>query len=112
MNRPTFKPFDENSAVRIYQRSLPHWRQEGATYFVTFRLGDSIPGDVTRQWNEERRRWLAAHIADFDPRADDLHLAIGRLSVGDQFQYQKHFNRKLHECLDRGIGECHLSQAS
>ncbi len=29
--------------MRIYDTTLPHWRQAGATYFVTFRLADSIP---------------------------------------------------------------------
>jgi hypothetical protein len=62
MNRPPFIPFDEHRELRVYRRSLPHWRQDGATYFVTFRLGDSIPVNVTQAWNDERRRWIAARL--------------------------------------------------
>lgn len=29
--------------VRVYRRHLPHWRAEGATYFVTWRLHRSQP---------------------------------------------------------------------
>ena len=29
-----------------YRRNLPHLRIEGATYFVTFRLNDSLPESV------------------------------------------------------------------
>jgi hypothetical protein len=40
---PGFRGLDPNLPIRFYQRHLPHWRQVGATYFVTFRLADSIP---------------------------------------------------------------------
>jgi REP element-mobilizing transposase RayT len=51
--------------VQIHRRRLPHWRVEGGTYAVTFRLGDSLPADVvaklaaeaeTARTDEERRR--------------------------------------------------------
>jgi type I restriction enzyme R subunit len=134
MNRPPFIAFDEHRAVRIYQRSLPHWRQDGVTYFVTFRLGDSIPAGVARQWDDERRRWLAARstnkrntdlspwhtgarstdlspwhgTTDLSPCYGDIASALGRLSPTDLAQYHKHFNRQMQDYLDRGIGECHL----
>jgi len=59
--RPPFVPLDENKAVRIYHRNLPHWRQEGVTYFVTFRLADSIPDHVRQGWEDEKGNWLKAH---------------------------------------------------
>ena len=40
---PGFRGLDPNKSLRIYTRHLPHWRQDGATYFVTFRLADSLP---------------------------------------------------------------------
>ena len=58
--RPQFVAFDETRAVRIYKRDLPHWRQEQATYFVTFRLGDSLPQGVHDQSVYEKRLWLEA----------------------------------------------------
>ena len=60
VNRPPFVPFNEHCAVRIYRRNLPHWRQAGATYFVTFRLGDSVPRKVLEQWEYEKQHWLHA----------------------------------------------------
>jgi hypothetical protein len=40
---PGFQGLHPDKLLCTYQRHLPHWRQEGATYFVTFRLGDSLP---------------------------------------------------------------------
>jgi hypothetical protein len=48
--QPIFQPFNPDGELRIYVRSLPHWRQPGATYFVTFRQGDSIPERVLAEW--------------------------------------------------------------
>src|SRR5256885_1477854 len=46
-----FNPYDE---VRIARRRLPHWRQPGVSYLVTFRLADSLPQTLLRQWRNER----------------------------------------------------------
>lgn len=40
---PGFQPFDPDKPVRVYYRNLPHWRQEGATYFLTIHTADSLP---------------------------------------------------------------------
>jgi hypothetical protein len=53
-----FTPFDKQSPVAHYGRYLPHWRQSGATYFVTFRLADSIPAAKLRQWEAELDEWM------------------------------------------------------
>jgi REP element-mobilizing transposase RayT len=39
----TLTYFDPNEPVAFLSGDLPHWRQDGATYFVTFRLADSLP---------------------------------------------------------------------
>src|SRR5437867_10714237 len=44
-----------------YRRNLPHIQPAGATFFVAFRLDGSLPQNVVRQWNRERK-WLA-HLA-------------------------------------------------
>ena len=38
--------------------NLPHWRQDGTTYFVTFRLADSLPQEKLKQWIRNRDQWL------------------------------------------------------
>jgi REP element-mobilizing transposase RayT len=40
----------------FYQRHLPHWQPAGATFFVTFRLKDSLPCEVVVSLKEERER--------------------------------------------------------
>lgn len=40
---PGFQGLREDLPLQVYTRHMPHWRQAGATYFVTFRLGDSLP---------------------------------------------------------------------
>ena len=55
---PEFRGFDETLPVRFYRRHLPHWRQEGATYFVTFRLADALPQNKLRELAALREQWL------------------------------------------------------
>ena len=40
---PGFRGLHPDVPVTVYYRHLPHWRQDGATYFVTFRLDDALP---------------------------------------------------------------------
>lgn len=105
--RLPFQPFDEHRAVRVYVRNLPHWRQEGATYFVTFRLGDSIPANVLRQWEYEKQKWLAARGIECG-QGDDWKTQVGNLTAREQFLFHKHFNRLFHISLDQCQGACLL----
>jgi D-tyrosyl-tRNA(Tyr) deacylase len=51
--QPTpFIAFDPKTPVGIARRELPHWRQDGCTYFVTFRLAHSVPAEILRQWEQ------------------------------------------------------------
>src|SRR6266496_1708551 len=107
--RPTsLLPLDEQRAVRIYQRNLPHWRQDGCTYFVTFRLGDSIPDGVRREWDYQQSQWLQAHGIHYDGACGGWRAAFERLPKDEQLRFQKYFNRQVQSCLDRGIGDCWL----
>src|SRR5271166_5971909 len=108
MDRPAFVPFDERRATRIYRRNLPHWRQDGVTYFVTFRLGDSIPEDVRRRLEEEKAVWLKVRGVDYDGESGRWHGAFMKLPAIEKFHFQQHFNRQVQGCLDRGLGACHL----
>jgi len=95
-----FNPFDKSRPAGIYSRSLPHWQQDGATYFVTFRLADSLPQDVFEQWREGRDRalkeaQLAAKISDTE-----------RQELAEKIAGE--YGEKLELHLDQGIGECWL----
>jgi REP element-mobilizing transposase RayT len=97
--------------VRIYQRNLPHWRQEGCTYFVTFRLADSIPNGVRAQWEHEQGLWLKKHGIEYDGESGHWHRAFEKLPRDEQVRFHKHFNRQVQSCLDRGLGACFLRDA-
>jgi Rad3-related DNA helicase/REP element-mobilizing transposase RayT len=91
-----FAPFDPDAPVGKTGRHLPHWRQEGATYFVTFRLEDSIPKDKLVQWQTELQEWLQRHP---EPRTPE-----------QEMEYAELFAERFHRWLDDGLGECRLKR--
>jgi len=58
---PDFQGLCPNIPVTFYFRHLPHWRQDGATYFVTFRLNDSLPQAKLRELESLKREFAAKH---------------------------------------------------
>jgi REP element-mobilizing transposase RayT len=45
--------------IKIHSRGrIPHWRVDDAVYFITFRLGDSLPREAAKALFEERQRML------------------------------------------------------
>lgn len=102
-----FRGFDERSEIRIYQHGiLPHWRQAGCTYFVTFRQGDSLPASVVREIEYERQQWLKHRgIDSTDPC---WKVAFGRLPPDEQRIYERLVGAKINEQLDVGYGSCAL----
>jgi REP element-mobilizing transposase RayT len=91
-----FTPFDTKSPMSKPGRNLPHWRQEGTTYFVTFRLADSIPAARIKQFLAEREEWLALHP---EPRLE-----------ADEREYHEKFGNRFENWLDTGVGSCVLRQ--
>ena len=53
---PGFQGLHSDIPVTFYYRHLPHWRQDGATYFVTFRLADSLPQMKLRELTDHYGR--------------------------------------------------------
>lgn len=91
---PLFVPFDPEMPVTIHVRNLPHWQQPGCTYFVTFRLADSLPQETLKRWQTERKHWLQSNPT--------LH------STGQRRQFHELFPARLERWLDSGFGECWL----
>ena len=110
-----FREFDESGEVRIYYHGiLPHWRQTGCTYFVTYRLADSLPLPVVREFEHERNQWLLHRGIDpihLKGGANSWKRTIGRLSKSDQRLYERTMATKLNQHLDAGHGSCILKQA-
>ncbi|MGZ5553727.1 MAG: carbamoyl-phosphate synthase large subunit, partial [Chthoniobacterales bacterium] len=91
-----FRGLDPQKDVVVTRRNLPHWRQNGATYFVTFRLADSIPGEILRAWKEELATWLKFHPEPWTAQT--------------KHEYQRRFHDEREHWLDQGRGECLLKQ--
>ena len=95
------KPFDPRAPVRIHEMHLPHWRQDGVTYFITSRLADSMPRERLEQWCEERAAWL---------KARGLHSVaeLDQLPARERHDVHRHFTAEWHRWLDAGYGACVL----
>src|SRR5688572_29472030 len=91
---PGFVGFDPQKPVKIYHRGLPHWRQDGATYFVTFRQHDSLPQSVVRALKRARCEWERRNP---EPLTQDQWDELARLTF-----------RRIEMALDQGSGSCLL----
>jgi len=95
---PGFQGLREDLPLRVYKRHMPHWRQIGATYFVTFRLGDSIP--------ENRLRELAGLKAEWEyrnppPQPKSVLEQLARMVF-----------ERVEFWLDQGSGSCVLKESN
>jgi putative transposase len=98
----SFREFRERDHVRVYyNKVLPHWRQKGCTYFVTFRLADSIPQSIMARWVHERACWFRARGIEIDD--ENVATAITKMTVSDRRELELRFVRKLNEFLDQGL---------
>src|SRR5690606_23443630 len=80
--------------VEIYTRRLPHGRQPGATYFVTFHLADALPKAKQEELVSLRRNWEAKNPPPRDPRA--------------WAEFARQTFQQVEQCMDSGHGACWL----
>ncbi|MEQ9408275.1 MAG: transposase [Fuerstiella sp.] len=93
--------------MRIYGSGLlPHWRQHGCTYFVTFRLADSVPRKVVEQWKYERDKWL--QFRGIVLSGENWRSVVRQLGRTDYRAFERHFAGRLFAYLDDCRGECLL----
>ena len=91
---PGFRGLDPEKPVMIYERMMPHWRQDGATYFATMRLGDSLPQSKLRELRAFRAEWERKHPP---PRENGILEELA----------EEVFVR-VERWLDQGMGTCQL----
>ena len=97
-------PTDAANPLRsgIHSRGyLPHVKREGASYFVTFRLADSMPKEVLLRFEREkaeRLRTLHATRTRGEPMMDSEELIA------------RDFRRSVERYLDQGAGACQLKR--
>jgi putative transposase len=80
--------------VEITEQTLPHWVQPGASYFFTFRMADSVPQELLRDWTRLRAAWLEHHPQPW--------------SAADAAEYDLRFTERMEAWLDAGHGSCAL----
>lgn len=91
------KFYDPLGKTTKYHNNLTHWEQDNATYFITFRLADSIPTEAIRKLSIKREFWLLANPPPW--------------SLETEMEFHQLFSQKLDEWMDRGHGECLLRRA-
>jgi putative transposase len=99
-----FQGFNPKAAMRSYERNLPHWRQPGATFFLTFRLNDSLPQEVLEELEQERAQWRE-RIAGEQERHQ------GSIPDDTMEEYQAfliRLCRRVEKIMDGGHGSCVL----
>ena len=89
---PGFRGLHPDLPIRMYRRRLPHWRQAGATYFVTFGLADSIPQEQLRALQRWRELWERSHP---EPRSEQ-----------DWHEFAREITSRTERWLDESYGEC------
>jgi REP element-mobilizing transposase RayT len=84
--------------VTIHDRGrLPHWEKESATYFVTFRLHDSLPKSILERIDSERES-IVKTAKQLDRE----------LSLSERKKIQKLSTKVIEQHLDHGAGACNL----
>jgi predicted solute-binding protein/REP element-mobilizing transposase RayT len=91
---PAFRALDKHGDIQRTRRNLPHWEQEGGTYFVTFRLADAVPAGLVKQWRQEVETWRKFHPEPWNAAASA--------------EYRRRFLRPREDWLDQGHGSCLL----
>ena len=80
---------------------LPHLKVEDGTYFVTFRLADTLPQKVLEAYQAERDELLRRAKA-----------AGGELSPADARRIHELFSDRIESYLNAGHGQCWLKEPS
>ena len=85
---------------------LPHVKREGAVYFVTFRLADSLPEAVLLKIQGQRAERLRRFLADEEARQ-----AGGAPRCQDTLEdIERDYFREIERFLEQGSGECLLKR--
>ena len=86
--------FSDLAETVVTRNRLPHWQQEAATYFVTWRLNDSIPKELSDEWRHERNEWVRLHPP---PMTEE-----------QEREFHRVFSTRMDHLIDAGYGECVL----
>ena len=89
-----FKCLSRALPVEITEQTLPHWVQPGASYFFTFRMADSVPQELLKEWMRQRAAWLEHHPYPW--------------KEVEALEYAERFSKRREAWLEEGYGSCAL----
>jgi len=89
-----FKCLSRTVPVEITQQTLPHWVQPGVSYFFTFRMADSVPQELLKEWVRQRAAWLENHPYPW--------------REAEALEYAERFTERMEAWLEEGHGSCAL----
>jgi REP element-mobilizing transposase RayT len=78
---------------RLY---LPHWESSDPIYFVTFRLFDSLPRELTDDLRKQH-----ASLEKSNPPAADV-------AADRSLHMRRAILQRAERCLDSGVGRCYM----
>src|ERR1019366_762906 len=84
---------------------LPHVKREGAHYFVTFRLADSLPKAVLLKIQAERAERLTCYYVQEEAAKKS---AVPAPPSTNLESIERDYFRQVEQHLDKGTGECWL----
>ena len=90
------KFFDWHSPIYETKGNLPHWNQRGKITFITFRLADSIPQNIIKDFIIEEKVWRTNHPF---PVNSDIE------------QWTRRRHNRIEQYLDSGAGRCVLKES-
>ncbi len=86
--------FNPELPVTKHLNHLPHWQQDSAWVFITWRLADSVPTGLMEKWRGERDEWIECHPKPWDDTTES--------------EFYRLFSTQLENWMDQGMGECVL----
>ncbi len=111
---PGFQGFREDLPVTVYCRHLPHWRQDGASYFVTFRLVDSLPQSKLHELEAIKREWAmrgGMGKTDCQSVLQNCESVLPRHIPRENWEnFTRSLMVKVEAWLDEGMGECWMAR--
>lgn len=116
---PSFKGFEINDCtdqtwmISGYRRNLPHLSLCGATYFITFRLADSIPRQVMEKWICYRNNWLLYFGIDsnlYQTNPEAFKQLYSLIPANQRYLFEKEQRRTYFIELNKCHGSCILSK--
>ena len=107
---PGFQGLHPDVPVTVYYRHLPHWRQEGATYFVTFRLADSLPQSKLHELISLKQEFAAGYGFRGSDWQSVLRKGGQSISPDAWEAFSREQMRRVEKWLDQGMGSCHLKR--